>query len=335
MLAFSIIVPSIDPAVITLIRSLEKLRYPKDSFEVIVIKDRKNPILFPDTILNLKVLNVENSRNPSSMRNLAIAESKGDILAFIDDDAEAFEDWLSKAFGIFSSDPGLAVLAGPTMLHPQAPFRERLSYEMAHAKLFGNGHDNLSSDTTSTRQLMGHINSCNMFIKKEVLLELGKHFDVHLGYGGEDTLLVYHLLQEKYKVLYSCSVMVYHRRKEYGTALLKQKFAYRMNNGLMFWVNPSIYWGHFKFIAGFLGATLFAIISLLSARIFLAGIAGYFIVSYLLALSYIRKSKAMFFSLPVALFTQHIVYFAGILCGVLSIFSLSGLKRIQRLKENV
>jgi glycosyltransferase involved in cell wall biosynthesis len=335
MLAFSVIVPSIDPAIVKLISSLEKQLCSKECFEVIIVKDQRNPISFPNTTLDLKVLNVEDSKNPSAMRNLAIRESKGDILAFIDDDAEAFEDWLSKAAELFSNDPDLKVLAGPALLHPQAPFREELSYEIAHAHFFGNGHDNLSSDTTSTRQLMGHINSCNMFIRKRVLSELNRHFDVHLKYGGEDTLLIHNLIREKYKVLYSCSVRVYHRRRKYGMALLKQKFFYRINNGLMFWVNPSIYWGNLKFIVGFLGITLFAILSLLHAKIFLAGIGVYFAISYLLALGYIGKKKAIFFLLPLTLFTQHVVYYAGILCGIFSIFSPSGLKRIKRLKENI
>jgi hypothetical protein len=335
MLTFSVIVPSIDPAIVKLIGSLEKQLCARECFEVIIVRDRRNPVSFPDTTLDIKVLYVENSKNPSLMRNLAIGESKGDILAFIDDDAEAFEDWIAKASELFIEDPGLAVLAGPALLHPQAPFREELSYEIAHAKFFGNGHDNLRSDTTSTRQLMGHINSCNLFIRKSVLAELKRNFDVHLSYGGEDTLLIYHLLREKYKVLYSCCVKVYHRRRKYGMALLKQKFIYRINNGLMFWVKPSIYWGNLKFIIGFFGITLFAMLALLNAKIILMGIGVYFTVSYLLALGYFGKRKAIFFLLPLTLFTQHVVYYAGIICGIFSIFSLSGLKRIRRLKENI
>jgi hypothetical protein len=335
MLAFSVIVPSIDPAIAKLIGSLEKQICAKECFEVIIIRDQRNPISFPNTTLDIKVLYVENSKNPSLMRNLAIGESKGDILAFIDDDAEAFEDWISKASELFIEDPDLTVLAGPALLHPQAPFREELSYEIAHAKFFGNGHDNLSSDSTSTRLLMGHINSCNLFIRKSVLAELKRKYDVHLSYGGEDTLLIYHFLREKHKVLYSCSVKVYHRRRKYGMALLKQKFFYRINNGLMFWVNPSIYWGNFKFIVGFSGITLFLILSLMHPKIILMGIGVYFAVSYLLAMEYIGKRKAIFFLLPLSLFTQHVVYYAGIICGIFSIFSLSGLKRIRRLKENI
>src|SRR3989338_5177192 len=143
---FSIIIPSINTSIVSLIDSLEKQSFPKKDFEVIIIKDSDNPMSFSNTTLNIKALNVDIT-NPSLMRNLGIDQSKGSILAFIDDDAEAFEDWLLKASSIFKDLSDLAILAGPAIISIEAPFREKLSYEMAHAKFFGNGHDNLSSDT--------------------------------------------------------------------------------------------------------------------------------------------------------------------------------------------
>ncbi|HEY0590553.1 MAG TPA: glycosyltransferase family A protein, partial [Thermoanaerobaculia bacterium] len=45
-------------------------------------------------------------RNPAIRRNAAAREARGEILAFIDDDAFAAPDWIDKAVTYLESDPG-------------------------------------------------------------------------------------------------------------------------------------------------------------------------------------------------------------------------------------
>ena len=46
-------------------------------------------------------------------RNLGVKNSRGDLVSFIDDDAEAPTDWLQKIYSIFHKYPSLSCLGGP------------------------------------------------------------------------------------------------------------------------------------------------------------------------------------------------------------------------------
>jgi glycosyltransferase involved in cell wall biosynthesis len=56
---------------------------------------------------------VEIDRNPATRRNRAVSEARGEILAFIDDDAEADPQWLATAVAYFADFPKVVVLGGP------------------------------------------------------------------------------------------------------------------------------------------------------------------------------------------------------------------------------
>ena len=86
------------------LRSLRRLNYPH--FEVIVVNG-------PSTDDTLEVLKVHSryvrvgtcaDRNLSVSRNVGIDMARGDLVAFVDDDALADENWLNDAAGAFDSD---------------------------------------------------------------------------------------------------------------------------------------------------------------------------------------------------------------------------------------
>ncbi|MGH9343475.1 MAG: glycosyltransferase family 2 protein, partial [Terriglobia bacterium] len=86
------------------LRSLRRLNYPK--FEVIVLNG-------PSTDNTLEVLKDWSSsirvgacsdRNLSISRNVGIEMARGDLVAFIDDDAVADENWLDDAVAGFDKD---------------------------------------------------------------------------------------------------------------------------------------------------------------------------------------------------------------------------------------
>ncbi len=60
-------------------------------------------------------------RGLSFARNAAIAEARGKILCFLDDDAVAESDWLECTLETFAEDPQIGVVGGRILLHPPDP----------------------------------------------------------------------------------------------------------------------------------------------------------------------------------------------------------------------
>ncbi|MDX1584155.1 MAG: glycosyltransferase family A protein, partial [Thermoanaerobaculia bacterium] len=52
-------------------------------------------------------------RNPAVRRNRAAAAARGEILAFIDDDAIAAPDWIERGARLLESDPSIRLVGGP------------------------------------------------------------------------------------------------------------------------------------------------------------------------------------------------------------------------------
>jgi predicted nucleotidyltransferase len=69
-------------------------------------------------LMNLKIIDSELG-TISSLRNLAILESEGDIVSFTDDDCLLSSDWIEKVLSHFKSDPSLEVLGGNVRHWPQ------------------------------------------------------------------------------------------------------------------------------------------------------------------------------------------------------------------------
>src|SRR3989338_8165080 len=84
-----------------------KLDYP--DFEIIVFPDQ--PFSYPDS--RVRIIPTGNL-TPPRKRDFALQEAKGEILAFIDDDAYPEKDWLKKATGYFR-DESVGAVCGPAV----------------------------------------------------------------------------------------------------------------------------------------------------------------------------------------------------------------------------
>lgn len=75
---------------------LEKLEFPRDQFEVIVVDDGSPiPVTSGSRPYQLTILRQDNA-GPASARNHGAAKAKGELLAFIDDDCHPAPDWLGE-----------------------------------------------------------------------------------------------------------------------------------------------------------------------------------------------------------------------------------------------
>ena len=82
--------------------SLSNLDYPADRLEIIVVDDgSKKGVSRIITSENIKIIRCEKSRGPAAGRNIGAEKAVGDILAFLDADCAAGENWLKEIIPFF------------------------------------------------------------------------------------------------------------------------------------------------------------------------------------------------------------------------------------------
>ncbi len=117
--SFSVIIPTYQRPIelVRCLTAIEKLDYPKENFEVIVVNDGgemdEKTISSFSSKFDLKLLNQKNS-GPAKARNHGALSAKNEFLAFTDDDCEPYRDWL-KAFSEHVKLSPSAMLGGLTV----------------------------------------------------------------------------------------------------------------------------------------------------------------------------------------------------------------------------
>src|SRR5438094_8539799 len=105
------------------------------AFELIVVSAAALSLPFDDRIRNV----VEANRNPATRRNRAVSEARGEILAFIDDDAVADAGWLSTAVAYFDAHAEVLALGGPDPAPFDSPPAELIAETLLATPFIGSG----------------------------------------------------------------------------------------------------------------------------------------------------------------------------------------------------
>lgn len=164
-----------------------------------------------------KILIVGNEvdEGPSIARNRGVEYSRGDIIAFVDDDAYVPIDWLERIAKTFRDYPGIISVGGKLL-----PIYENGSYRLPEELLWivgctYNGHP-------ENRQFVRNVISANMAVKKDIFNEINFEtmYDKNNGDKNrlfypikelEDTLFCIRLNNKKCDaVLYDPDMIVYH-----------------------------------------------------------------------------------------------------------------------------
>ena len=199
------------PAALSLcLTALEQLQY--HPYEIVVVADpvgcqaaRAHP-LGP----NLKVEEFDEA-NLARARNIGIAASGGEIVAFIDDDAFAEPGWLAHLAGAFSL-PGVAGAGGYVI------GRNGLSLQWAARRVSAEGWHNpisVAGDTpfvpTSQDGTAVRTEGTNMAFRREALAALGG-FDESFRYFLEETELNMRMARAGLSVAVVPQARVWHRQ---------------------------------------------------------------------------------------------------------------------------
>ncbi|MBS3074222.1 glycosyltransferase [Candidatus Pacearchaeota archaeon] len=163
---------------------------------------------------------------PAQKRDIGAKHARGEILAFIDDDAYPEKDWLKNALKVLKIE-NVGAVGGPQFTPIESNFFQMLSgYVLASP---------IVSGPESKRYIKGKLTeyydlpSCNLFVKKEVFKRVGG-FNTSF-WPGEDTKLCLDIKKTGKKILYDPKIGVYHHRRRTFKGYIKQIFSYATHRG--------------------------------------------------------------------------------------------------------
>jgi cellulose synthase/poly-beta-1,6-N-acetylglucosamine synthase-like glycosyltransferase len=189
------------------------------SFEIILLPDDAK-----EKVEGTRII-ASGPATPGVKRNIGIADSKGEICAFIDSDAYPKRDWLTNAIKYFD-DPKVAGVGGPGLTPEEDGVMQKASGHILSSFMVGS----LSSRYRAERSFESDdIHSCNFVVRKAVLKEVGGWNEKY--WPGEDTLICLAIKKLGKKLVEASDVVVYHHRRPLFVSHLKQVSRFGLHRG--------------------------------------------------------------------------------------------------------
>lgn len=187
-----------------------------DRHELVVVSDRDQGPL-PEGVRVLLTGSAQDT-SPAEKRDLALQHVRGEICAFIDDDAYPAEDWIERALERFE-DPDVAAVGGPGVTPPGSGWRERAGGAFYESP-FGSGGLRYRFTPLGGVRDIDDYPAYNFFVRTDELRAIGGWASKF--YGGEDTKVCLAIHQAGHRIVYDPQVLVYHHRRRIFRAHCRQ-----------------------------------------------------------------------------------------------------------------
>ena len=197
------------------VEAARRLNYPHEKLDVIVARGRQ----------------------PAIQRNRALNEASGDIIYFLDDDAQPRPENLERAIAHFR-DPKVKMVGGPNLCPADAPLTEKVfatvlsswvAFGPSRARYAPVGRVRVSSE----KELI----LCNLLARRDTLLELGG-FNASL-YPNEENALMDNVQSRGGVLIYDPDLVAYRRPRPTLKAFIKMLLNYGRGRAEQFRLHPT------------------------------------------------------------------------------------------------
>jgi len=196
-------------------------------FEIIVLPDQAFANEFsPKGAIPVNIIPT-GPLKPADKRDIGIKYAKGEIIAFVDDDAYPVTGWLKYALEDLT-DPIVAAVGGPGVTPPSDSLSQQVSGKIYSSLMVSGNY--IYRYLPRKKREVDDLPSCNLIVRRDVIESL-RGFDTHY-WPGEDTKLCLDITKKlSKKIIYDPRVLVYHHRRRVFGEHLRQIASYALHRG--------------------------------------------------------------------------------------------------------
>lgn len=212
-LAVSVIIPCYN-SVKTIEACLHSLFQQQTYFkyEIIVVDSStdETPLIIQQKFPTVKLIHLDQQTYPGAGRNLGVREAQGEIIAFLDSDCVAAEDWLEK--GMEAIRNGYSLVGG-SVQNANPGWISWPDYFLTFNEFM----------PSMPRRKVQFMPTCNFFVTKKTFEEIGGFRGDLLA--GEDTLFCYSAAQQ-YQLLFDPELQVRHTNRVTFRRLIQHHYLF-------------------------------------------------------------------------------------------------------------
>jgi cellulose synthase/poly-beta-1,6-N-acetylglucosamine synthase-like glycosyltransferase len=278
------------------------------NFEVILLPDEATENLEGTKIISTGPV------TPGKKRNIGIANSAGEICAFIDSDAYPRRDWLKNAVKNLE-DPEIAAVGGPGLTPEGDSLMQKAGGLVLSSFMVGSLSKRYDSKNACVSD---DIHSCNFVARKSVLADAGGWNEKY--WPGEDTLICRAIKSLGKKSIEAPDVVVYHHRHSLFKPHLKQVSRFGEHRGFFVKKFPEnsvklTYFLPTLLIFSLIIGMILSMVFPLFAYVMLFGVSTYLFLGLSAAIMQVKNPRLLL-SVWLGIIATHVVYGFFFLSGI-------------------
>lgn len=204
----SVIIPSFRswPLVALTVKSLSRSTIPIEEILVVDSSDDETQARLAREFPQVKIVGVPQRCPPGAARNLGARVATGELLAFLDADAQAAEDWLAVLTDRLDSEGGTGMAGGAVANANPAPIASQVLYWIEFSEFFPKGAGGPRP----------HLSSSNLLVSKRDFQREGGFAE---GYAMAEDLL----LSKRWsagRLYFEPSTQILHRHRDHWKEVL-------------------------------------------------------------------------------------------------------------------